>query len=304
MRRPKIKKFILKKITKNMSNDSKLFTETVFASPAAVAGSVIIIIFLIMSVVGLFNYPYDPFKMDLKNLYAFPSPDHLFGTDELGRDIFSRVLAGAPISLQVILLVTAIALSIGTVLGLIAGWYGGYIDELIMRVTDIFLAIPPFILALGLSAGLGASITSVMIAISITQWPIFARIIRSEALTIREKPYVEAARASGVSNYKIMTRHILPNSLAPLVVTATLNMGSVLMTAAGLSFLGFGAQVPSPEWGRMIATAYEYIRSAPTYPLLPGVVITIVVLGFNLLGDGLRDALDPRIRRTQQSDSE
>jgi peptide/nickel transport system permease protein len=231
---------------------------------------------------------------------GFQDPDfvHLFGTDEAGRDILSRVIFGAPISLQIGVLVIVLTLLIGVPLGLLAGYTGGAADELIMRVTDMFLSFPPLLLALVIAAILGPSLTNSMIAIAIAWWPWYTRLSRGQVISLKERPFVEAARATGVKGVWIMFRHILPNSLTPIVVQASLDFGSVILTAASLSFLGLGAQPPTPEWGLMISTGRYYFLDHWQLATFPGLAILGTVLAFNLMSDGLREALAPRLRRT------
>ncbi len=230
---------------------------------------------------------------------AFRMPDltHPFGTDEAGRDILSRVIFGAPISLRIGVLVIVLTLVIGVPLGVWAGYAGGILDELIMRVTDMFLSFPPLLLALVISAVLGPSLTNSMIAIAIAWWPWYTRLTRGQVISLKERPFVEAARATGVTGLKIMFRHILPNSLTPIVVQASLDFGSVILTAASLSFLGLGAQPPTPEWGLMISTGRYYFLDHWYLATFPGLSILATVLAFNLMSDGLREALTPRLRR-------
>lgn len=230
---------------------------------------------------------------------AFHPPEltHPFGTDEAGRDILSRVIFGAPISLQIGVLVIVLTLAIGVPLGVWAGYAGGLLDELIMRVTDMFLSFPPLLLALVISAVLGPSLINSMIAIALAWWPWYTRLTRGQVISLKERPFVEAARATGVSGLKIMFRHILPNSLTPIAVQASLDFGSVILTAASLSFLGLGAQPPTPEWGLMISTGRYYFLDNWYLATFPGLAILATVLAFNLMSDGLREALTPRLRR-------
>jgi peptide/nickel transport system permease protein len=225
-----------------------------------------------------------------------PSLSHFFGADALGRDIFTRVVFGARMSLKIGLTVILISLSIGVPLGLIAGFWGGKIDEIIMRMTDMFLAFPPMLLPLAIAAALGASIINAMIAIAVSWFPWYVRLIRAQVLTVREELYVEAARSIGVSRRMIILRHILPNVLAPVVIQASMDMGYAILTAAGLSFIGVGAKPPTVEWGLMITSARAYFIDYWWTVTFPGLAIFVTVLAFNLVGDGLRDILDPRIR--------
>jgi len=226
-----------------------------------------------------------------------PSADHLFGTDDYGRDIFSMVVYGSQTSLRICLLVVFIATIIGVILGGLAGYFGGALDEILMRITDVFLAIPYLILAMAVAAALGRSIDHIMEAMIITWWPTYARLIRGQVLAIREQQFVEAARSVGASNSRILFRHILPNSFAPLLVEITLDLGAVLLVAAGLSFIGLGASPGTAEWGLMISEGRTVMFHAWWYVTFPGLAILLVVLGFNLLGDGLRDVTDPKLRR-------
>ena len=240
--------------------------------------------------------PYSPLKGDLANYYLTPpAAQHPFGTDYVGRDILSRVIYGAQISLKIAILSEAMGLAIGTVLGLITGFYGGWIDALIMRLVDIFMAFPLLIIAIALAAALGPGETNLLLALGLVIWPLVARLVRSQVLMIRETEYVAAARVVGVSDIGIMFRHILPNILTPLVVYGTLGIANVVLQEAALSFLGLGsAEQSTPSWGRMLSEARSYILSAWWMPFYPGLAILLTVLGFNLLGDGLRDALDVR----------
>jgi peptide/nickel transport system permease protein len=226
-----------------------------------------------------------------------PSDQHYFGTDDYGRDIFSMVVYGSQTSFRICIIVVAVSTLIGILLGGIAGYYGGVIDEVLMRITDVFLAIPYLILAMAVAAALGRSIDHIMEAMIIVWWPTYARLIRGQVLAVREQQFVEAARSVGASNSRILFRHIFPNSFAPLLVEITLDLGAVLLTAAGLSFIGLGASPGTAEWGLMIASGRIHMFHAWWYVTFPGLAILLVVLGFNLLGDGLRDVTDPKLRR-------
>jgi len=225
------------------------------------------------------------------------SSEHLFGTNDYGYDIFSMIVYGSRLSIKIALMVVVTALIIGIVLGALAGYFGGWMDEIVMRVTDIFFSIPGLILAMAFTAALGRSIEHVMYAMIIVWWPVYTRIIRAQILKTREETYVEAARSLGTTDLKIIFKHILPNSFAPLFVQVTMDMGAVVLTAAGLSFIGLGASPGTAEWGLMISTGRAYIFQAWWYVFFPGMAIVLFVLGFNLLGDGLRDVLDPKLRR-------
>jgi peptide/nickel transport system permease protein len=227
-----------------------------------------------------------------------PNRAHLLGTDYLGRDVLSRILYGGRTSLSIGLLVVAVASLIGVPLGAIAGYYGGWIDDLLMRITDVFLAFPPLLLAIAIAAALGASFTNAMIAIAVTWWPWYARLVRAQTLSVRERHFVEAARSIGVSNLSIISRHVLPNVLAPVLVQATMDIGSAILTGAAISFIGLGVQPPTPDWGNMISIGRIYFIERPWFAGSAGAAIFLVTLAFNLLGDAFRDVADPRTRRT------
>ena len=238
--------------------------------------------------------PQDPLAQDLYGRLQPPSTSHLLGTDDFGRDILSRIVYGARISLRIGLITIALALTGGTLLGLIAGYRGGFADMLIMRLMDLMLAFPAILLAIAIVAVIGPGIDNVILAVCIVLVPQFARLVRASVLTVRETTYVEAARALGASESRVLFYGILPNCTAPLIVQATLGMGTAILDAAGLSFLGLGAQPPAPEWGAMLAGGRELLLRAPWVMTFPGLAIFTVVLGLNLFGDGLRDALDPK----------
>lgn len=254
-----------------------------------------IVLFLIF--VGVFApwlAPYDPIEQNIEDRLQSPNSEHLMGTDQLGRDMFSRVLYGARISLKVSFLVVFISLLIGTVMGVISGYAGGWVDEAIMRLVDLLIAYPGFLFALVVVSVLGPSLFNLMIALAITGWTGYARLIRGEVLSVKEDEFIKAAQLMGASRPRIMFRHIIPNIVSPIVVLATMNMATVVLATAGLSFLGFGAQPPTPEWGNMLANSRELLTTAWWIANFPGLMIMLTVLGFNLLGDGLRDVLDPR----------
>ncbi|ASJ15027.1 nickel transporter permease [Thermococcus radiotolerans] len=226
-----------------------------------------------------------------------PSRTHLFGTDHMGRDILSRVIYGARTSLLMGFSVVALALLIGVPLGLMAGYFSGKTDLVIMRVTDIFLAFPPLLLALLIATSLGRGMTNAIVALAISWWPWYTRLARGMAISVKERPYVEASKAMGISDWKIMLRHVLPNSLSPIIVQATMDMGSAILEAAALSFLGLGVQPPTPDWGLMVSEGKDYFLNYWWYPVFPGLAIFITVMAFNLLGDAVREVIDPRLRR-------
>jgi len=265
-------------------------------SRAAMAGGLIVTLFVAVALLAPILAPYGPLRGQLDQRLMPPSAGHWLGTDELGRDVLSRVLYGARISLEIQLGAVVLALAVGLALGLVAGYIGRWPDLLIMRVIDVMMAFPGIFLALAIIAALGTGLANVIIAGAISLVPQFARVVRGSILTLREKEFVEAARALGEGDVIIIVRYLLPNSLAPIIVQTSLRMATVLLTASGLSFLGLGVQPPSPEWGAMLSNARTYMITAPHVAAVPGLAIMLVVFGFNLLGDGLRDALDPRLR--------
>lgn len=260
----------------------------------ALIGGGVLVVLIGMAALAPVLAPHDPLAQDLYRRLEPPSSANMFGTDDFGRDILSRVIYGARISLRIGLISISIALSVGTMLGLIAGYKGGWSDTLIMRLMDIMLAFPSILLAIAIVAVIGPGIDNVMIAVSIVMVPQYARLVRASVLTIREMAYVEAARALGARDFRILRSSVLPNCMAPLIVQSTLSLGTAILDAAGLSFLGLGAQPPAPEWGAMLSGGRELLLKAPWVMTFPGLAIFIVVLGLNLFGDGLRDALDPK----------
>jgi peptide/nickel transport system permease protein len=263
---------------------------------AAVIGGVIVILFILVALLAPVISPYPPNEGDLTKRLHPPSRENLLGTDSLGRDLLSRVICGARISLQIQVGSVLIALVIGTLLGMLGGYYGGKLDHLIMRLMDILLAFPGIFLAISIIAVLGPGLANLIVAAGIYSVPQFARIVRGSILSLKEKEFIEAARAAGEYDSSILFRYLLPNSLAPVIVQTTLRMATVLLTASGLSFLGLGVQPPTPEWGAMLSNARAYLITAPHVATVPGLAIMLVVMGFNLFGDGLRDSLDPRLR--------
>lgn len=263
---------------------------------AAMAGAGIIAILGALAVIAPLITPYDPAQQNLSAALQPPSARHLLGTDNLGRDIFTRIVYGGRISLLIGVLAVSMAVGIGVPLGLLSGYFGGWVDMLIQRIADIMLSFTTFLLALALVATLGVGLKNVIIATGIGVVPQFIRLSRGLALSLRERTYVEAASAFGVSDLTILRRHILRNGLAPIIVYATLNIGITILVAAGLGFLGLGVQPPTAEWGTMLGEGREYIFSASYLATFPGLVIFLAVLGFNLVGDGLRDALDPNLQ--------
>lgn len=262
-------------------------------APGAVVGLGIVLAIALLALAAPVVAHYDPLAQNLASPKTPPSLAHLFGTDALGRDLFARTLYGARISIAIGFVSVGIAIVTGTAIGVVAGYARGPVDSVLMSAMDLMLAFPSIVLAIGITTLLGGSITSVMIAIGIVYVPQYARLARSSVLAVREREYVEAARSIGASSLQIVGRHILPNILAPLLVQATLGVATAELEAAGLSYLGLGARPPTPEWGAMLNDARDYWLSAPWALIVPGASITVLVLGFNLLGDGLRDAIDP-----------
>lgn len=263
---------------------------------AAMLGLVMVILFILVAMLAPLLAPYQPEQIDLFSVLTPPSREHWLGTDYYGRDLLSRIIYGTRISLAVGLTVQLISLTIGTLLGSLAGYYGGKVDLVIMRIVDIVLSFPSLLLIIAIMVALGPSIFNVFLALGLVSWTRTARIMRSEFIVTRERDYVKAARAIGNNHFRIMFKHILPNCLAPLIITFTMGIANAIMMEASLSFLGLGAQEPTPSWGSIINNGLQYLRTAPWYSLFPGLAIAYTVLGFNLLGDGLRDALDPKMK--------
>jgi peptide/nickel transport system permease protein len=263
-------------------------------SPTSTFGLAVLGILILAAVFAPLIATHDPYMQDLTNVLKAPGNGHLFGTDELGRDIFSRLVFGARITLTIIFLVSIVVGPIGLVIGTASGYLGGKFDTVMMRITDIFLSFPSLILSLAFVAALGPSLNNAIIAIALTSWPPIARLTRAEALTFRNADYIAAARLQGASPIRIIVKSIMPMCLPSVLIRLTLNMATVILTAAGLGFLGLGAQPPLPEWGAMIATGRRYMLDNWWLVTFPGISILTVSLAFNLLGDGLRDALDPK----------
>ncbi|HKM51266.1 MAG TPA: nickel transporter permease [Candidatus Bathyarchaeia archaeon] len=278
-------------------DDSKYSLYLWKRSPLSMMGLAIVAALIVVAVLAPYIAPYNPIEQDLSMRLSPPSSSHIFGMDTLGRDIFSRVVYGCRITLEIAFVITLIGGSAGSLVGVIAGYSGGKVDEILMRVTDMFLAFPRLILALAFAAALGPSLVNMIIAISVVDWPIYARLARGQALSAKREDFVEAARAMGAGNWRIIFLHILPVCLSPIIVQVTLRLGDVILTAAGLGFLGLGAQPPTPEWGVMVSDGRNFILNEWWIAAFPGFAIMIVVLGFNLLGDGIRDIMDPRLRR-------
>ena len=260
----------------------------------AIVGGILLFLIALSAIFAPFISPYDPIEQNMRNRLQPPSREHPLGTDNFGRDILSRILYGGRISLRIGFISVGIAIFFGCSLGILSGFYGGWVDSVIMRFIDIMLALPGFLLALAIVAALGATINNVMIAVGISYIPVFARLMRSAVLSVIEKDYVSAARGIGGNDFQIIFKHIVPNSINPIVVQATLAMAGSILSAAGLSFLGLGAQPPTPEWGSMIASTRQFIRLSHYPVTFSGIAIVVTVLSLNLFGDGLRDALDPK----------
>lgn len=265
----------------------------------AMAGLITLVVLILLALLAPLLAPADPGVQDLTQRLAKPSAAHWLGTDELGRDVLSRILYGGRITLGMVVAVVVLVAPLGLAVGCIAGYFGGAADRILMRVTDVFLAFPRLILALAFVAAIKPGIPSAIAAIALTAWPPYARLARAETLTIRNTDYIAAVRLTGASAWRIVLRHVAPMCTGSLIVRVTLDMSSIILTAAALGFLGMGAQPPSPEWGTMIATARRFILEQWWVPTIPGIAIFVAALAFNLLGDGLRDVLDPRLRIQQ-----
>ncbi|MGA7669338.1 MAG: nickel transporter permease [Nitrolancea sp.] len=272
------------------------FMRRLARSKGALAGLVILLLLIIIALLAPLISPFDPIKIDTSHYLYSPGSPYFFGTDQYGRDVFSRVLYGSRISLVIGLISVGIASVIGVTVGLVSGYYGGWVDSILMRLIDIMLAFPGILLALGIVSMLGPSLRNVMIAVGISSVPTYARLTRGSVLSARNELYVDAAHVIGVPNRLILSRHILPNVVAPVIVAATLGVGAAILWAAALSFLGLGAQPPTAEWGRMLSDGRQYLRDQWWIATFPGLAIMVTVLAMNMLGDGLRDALDPRLK--------
>ena len=265
-------------------------------NPIAMIGLMIVVGLVVIAALAPWLTASDGLELDLANRLRPPSREHWFGTDELGRDIYDRIIWGSRITLYIVALVSVIVVPIGLLVGTVAGYMGGWVDSVLMRLTDIFLAFPRLILAMALVAVLGRGLENAVLAIALTTWSPFARIARAEALTIRNSEFILAAQMQGISTVGILARHVTPLCMSSVIVRLTLDMAGIILTAAGLGFLGLGAQPPTPEWGAMISLGRQYLIDQWWVPTIPGVAILIVSLGFNLLGDGLRDVFDPKSR--------
>ncbi len=275
----------------------QLFWRRFRKETTALIGLVVIIAFFLVAVFAPVLSPYDPLGQHIPSSLAAPGGEHWFGADKLGRDIFSRIAYGARISLLSGVAVITLAGLFGSFVGMFAGYAGGWMDESLMRVTDIFFAFPSLILAMAIAGALGPSLQNALIAVAVVTWPVYARLVRGQVLVLREREFVQAARSVGATNSLIIRRHLFPNTLSPLLVQASFDMGGVILAVAGLSFIGFGAQPPMPEWGVMISEGRNYITTHWWLTFFPAISMLFAVAGFNLVGDGLRDVLDPRLRK-------
>lgn len=267
------------------------------SNPLTLVGLAIVVVVAVVALAAPVISPYAPNEVLFGDRLKAPGPGHLMGTDEMGRDLLSRVIWGSRVSLQAGLIIVLIGMVVGLAIGSFAGFMGGIVDTVIMRVMDIILAFPSLVLAMALAATLGPNLTNAMLAIAFVRIPVYVRLVRGQALTVRERDYVKAARVSGARSGWIIMRHIVPNTLTPVLVLATLDIGGAILTASALSFLGLGAQPPLSEWGAMVSAGRKFILDQWWYATFPGAAIFITAIGFNLFGDGLRDILDPRLRR-------
>jgi peptide/nickel transport system permease protein len=263
-----------------------------------VVGTGIIMFLLLVAAFAPLLATHDPYEQILADRLQPPSAQHYFGTDSLGRDIYSRVVFGSRVTLSIAILVAAISAPLGLVIGVLAGYFGKAIDEILMRLSDIFLAFPKLILAIAFAAALGPGVENAIVAISIANWPSYARLARAETLSVRNNDYIQVIRSMGAGNLRIMVGHITPMCMSSIIVRLSLDMGTIILTAAGLGFLGLGAQPPVPEWGLMVSDGRQFLVDQWWVSTLPGIAILIVVMGFNLMGDGIRDILDPHQRQS------
>ena len=274
-----------------------LFLKRLLNNKSAVIGGVIVIIVIMCALLAPVISPYDPYTMNMPDRLQGPGGSHLLGTDQFGRDLLTRLIYGAKVSLQVGVIAVGLAMFVGVFLGLIAGYYGGWTDKIIMRFVDIFLAFPIILLAIAFVAALGPNTRNVMLALGMVYWTSYTRVVRSSVLSIKEEEYIMAAITTGASDIRIIFTYILPNALAPIIVMATLGLGTAIISESTLSFLGLGVQPPTASWGSTLAFGLKFIRDAPYLSIFPGLAIMLTVLGFNLLGNGLRDVTAPKLTR-------
>jgi peptide/nickel transport system permease protein len=273
-----------------------------FKDISATIGAIVVLIMVLTAIFAPYvaPYPQDVRKIHPMQRLEGPSWKHPFGTDDVGRDILSRVIFGTRVTIIIVIIAVGTSLIVGVLIGIFAGYYSGWLSEVAMRIADVFLALPQIILAIALAKALGPSISNVILALAITYWPLFARIVYAETMTIKNRPFVEATTAIGAKNLRIIALHIFPNVLPSIIVRTTVGMGSIILVAATLGFLGVGAQPPTPEWGVMVANAREYLPDAWWFATFPGLAIFVVVMSFNMLGDGMRDVIDPKLRRSSR----
>lgn len=278
--------------------ESPSFVSRFLRNPQAVIGFIVVVLMILMALGADFITTYDPVRAAPRDKFLPPDALHIFGTDQIGRDILTRMIYGARVSLLVSLSAVTLSAFIGTLLGALAGYFGGWTDIIISRLIDTFLAIPGLVLTIGLVSILGSGLDKMVLAIGISSWPLYARLVRSSYVSLKEMEYVQAAHSIGAKTPRIILRHILPNAIGPVLVVMTIGAAGAILTEAGLSYLGIGLEPKIPTWGRMLAEAKDYIRSAAYMTIFPGIGIMIFTLGFNLLGEGLRDLLDPKIRKS------
>ncbi len=274
----------------------KRFLRHFIRNPLSFYGIGIIAILIFTGTFAAYLSPYDPVEIAPDLRLAPPGSDHPLGTDEVGRDILSRIIWGARISLEIGITIVFFSAAIGLMIGLVSGYFGGVLDQILMRLTDVFISFPTLILAIAMTAALGPNLSNAIIAMVIVWWPIYARLIRGEVLAIKEKDYIKAIKVLGANPFKILFSHVLPNTIDVIIVRASLDFGNAVMFCAALSFIGLGAQPPQPEWGAMVTTGKDYLRDAWWLVTFPGLAIFLTVMGFNLLGDSIRDYLDPKLR--------
>ena len=277
----------------------RVFSRKIVQDRAALVGLCIVGLLILVAILApvLSTHPQDVYELHTERRLSPPNPENWLGTDRMGSDVYSRILFGARITIMIAVIAVGTAVLIGVPIGLVAGYYRNWLSEMLMRVSDVFLAVPQIVLAIAIAQTLGPSIENVILALSVTYWPFWARLVYSETRSLKNETFVESAIALGASPIRVMTLHILPNIASAIIVRTSIGMGATILTAAALGFLGLGAPPPTPEWGRMIAESREFLPEAWWYAAAPGFAIFLVVMGFNLLGDGLRDILDPRIRR-------
>ena len=278
-------------------SEFRTFVRRFLRNPLGVMGLIIVVVLILVAISAPLIATHDPYLPQLAKRLSAPNPEFWFGADELGRDIYSRLVFGSRLTLFIVGLVIVTSAPIGLIIGAISGTYGGWLDRIFMRITDVFLAVPKLLLALAFVAALGPGIVNAALAITLTAWPPYARLARAEAIVVRNSDYVAAARLAGASQFRIIVFHIIPMCLSSVIVRVTFDMAGIILTAAGLGFIGLGAQPPLPEWGAMISTGRKFIFDQWWVPTVPGIAIFVVSLGFNLLGDAVRDLLDPHLRQ-------